>query len=134
MLIIFVGIYKLILTHSKLGMSKEILATQVLPFLLPLCVVQSLSPSQYEALASLVGDMVNRVTSEHREALRQLDSVRREAQQLDEALLQTTNPSPVNILNDVFPNNESTQSFSSTSIPIKDSNGLTMEQKQKYDE
>ncbi|KAK0098171.1 hypothetical protein PV326_010748 [Microctonus aethiopoides] len=130
-LMALIGIYKLILTHSKLGMSKEILATQVLPFLLPLCVVQSLSPSQYEALASLVGDMVNRVTSEHREALRQLDSVRREAQQLDEALLQTTNQSPVNILNDVFSHNETTQSFSSTSIPIKDSNGLTMEQKQK---
>uniref|UniRef100_A0A0C9RB40 SCYL2 protein n=1 Tax=Fopius arisanus TaxID=64838 RepID=A0A0C9RB40_9HYME len=127
-LMAIIGIYKMVLTHSKLGISKEMLATKVLPFLLPLCVVQSLSPSQFEALASLISDMVTRVTTEHREALRQLDAVRREAQQLDEALLQTTSPS-VNILNDSFSNNDLSSINNST--PMKDGKGLTMEEKHR---
>ena len=86
----FLGIYRMLLTHSKLGMSKEILATKVLPFLLPLCIEQNLSMSQYETLSTLVVDMINRVTSEHRETLRQLDAVRRETQQFDHALSQVT--------------------------------------------
>ncbi|XP_015127087.1 SCY1-like protein 2 [Diachasma alloeum] len=129
-LMAIIGIYKMVLTHSKLGISKEMLATKVLPFLLPLCIVQSLSPSQFEALASLVSDMVTRVTTEHREALRQLDAVRREAQQLDEALLQTTSPS-VNILNDTFPKNDLSTMNTQTSTPMKDGKGLTMEEKHR---
>lgn len=123
------GIYKIVLTHSKLGISKETLATKVLPFLLPLCIEQSLSPSQFEALAALVGDMVNRVTTEHRAALRQLDSVRREAQQLDEALMQTVSSTAVNVLDQAFPRREGLKS--SAIMPIKDSVGLTIEEKHK---
>lgn len=122
----------MVLTHSKLGISKEVLATQVLPFLLPLCIEQSLSPSQYEALAALVGEMVNRVTSEHREALRQLDAVRKEAQQMDEALMQTTNSSSAtNVLNEAFPRAD-LSSGSTSSTPIKDGKGLTLEEKHRY--
>ncbi|KAG8035942.1 hypothetical protein G9C98_003068 [Cotesia typhae] len=87
-------------------LDRWIVLDQILPFLqeiphsgepaiLMAIIEQSLSPSQFEILASLINDMVNRVTTEHREALRQLDGVRREAQQLDEALKQTTNPSTV---------------------------------------
>ncbi|XP_012265187.2 SCY1-like protein 2 [Athalia rosae] len=98
-LMAIIGIYKLVLTHSKLGMTKEMLATKVLPFLLPFCVEPGLSPSQFETLASLVGDMVTRVTSEHREALHQLDAVRREAQQFDQALAQTGKPTTIDLDN-----------------------------------
>ncbi|CAG5079271.1 Similar to Scyl2: SCY1-like protein 2 (Mus musculus), partial [Cotesia congregata] len=125
-------IYKLVLTHSKLGINKEILATKVLPYLLPLCIEQSLSPSQFEILASLVNDMVNRVTTEHREALRQLDGVRREAQQLDEALKQTTSPSTVDVLNDVFPSNKILSPQLPATTPLKDSKGLTLEEKHRF--
>ncbi|XP_034945369.1 SCY1-like protein 2 [Chelonus insularis] len=128
-LMAIIGIYKMVLTHSKLGISKEILATKVLPFLLPLCIEQNLSPSQFETLASLVNHMVNRVTSEHREALRQLDAVRREAQQLDDALKETTNSSAVDVLNDVFPRNDSSSSLACT--PVRDSKGLTLEEKHR---
>ncbi|XP_046617682.1 SCY1-like protein 2 [Neodiprion virginianus] len=100
-LMAIIGIYKLVLTHSKLGMSKEMLATRILPFLLPFCVEPGLSPTQFETLASLVGDMVTRVTSEHREALRQLDAVRKEAQQFDQALSQAGNPTSSS-LSDTF--------------------------------
>ena len=122
----------MVLTHSKLGISKEVLATKVLPFLLPLCIEQNLSPPQFEAVAALVSDMVNRVTSEHREALRQLDAVRKEAQQLDAALMQTTNSSSTaNVLDEAFPRVDLSSSTSTSSTPIKDGNGLTLEEKHR---
>lgn len=117
----------MVLTHSKLGINKEILATKVLPSLLPLCIEQSLSPSQFEILAALINDMVNRVTTEHRESLRQLDAVRREAQQLDDALKQTANPSTVDVLNDAFPSSK----MFPVVAPLKDQKGLTLEEKHR---
>ncbi|KAI4489498.1 hypothetical protein M0802_011033 [Mischocyttarus mexicanus] len=125
-----IGIYRLLLTHSKMGISKEILATKVLPFLLPLCVEQNLSSSQFETLSTLVIDMINRVTTEHREALKQLDAVRRETQQFEKELSATTQITfpESNILSDI----DVTQQKSSTNV-LKQSivieNGLTMEEK-----
>ncbi|XP_018050975.1 PREDICTED: SCY1-like protein 2 [Atta colombica] len=131
-LMAIIGIYRMLLTHSKLGMGKEILATKVLPFLLPLCIEQNLSMSQYETLSILVVDMINRVTSEHREALRQLNAMRRETQQLDQALSQVTSPTFMqnNSLSDInlthqmlFPN------ANSNSKTVNIENGLTIEDK-----
>lgn len=123
----------MLLTHSKLGMSKEILATKVLPFLLPLCIEQNLSMSQYETLSTLIIDMINRVTSEHREALRQLDAVRRETQQLDQALSQVTSPAFMqnNSLNDISLTPEiSSSNIQSKTVNIE--NGLTVEDKLRF--
>ncbi|XP_012272341.1 SCY1-like protein 2 [Orussus abietinus] len=131
-LMAIIGIYKLMLTHSKLGMSKEILATRVLPFLLPLCVEQSLSPSQFEALASLVSDMINRVTTEHREALHQLDAVRREAQQLDDAVAQVGNQTNVNVdLNDSLSGLELNKPYVTTPKSINNGKALSLGDKQR---
>ncbi|KAG7210710.1 hypothetical protein KM043_012210 [Ampulex compressa] len=129
-LMAIIGIYRMLLTHSKLGIGKEILATKILPFLLPLCVEQSLSSVQYETLSTLVQDMINRVTSEHREALRQLDAVRRETQQLDDALSQTT--SAIHAKNSGTTNIPLNSEVSSTNSNLKAmhiENGLTMEDK-----
>lgn len=122
----------MLLSHSKLGTSKEILATKILPFLLPLCVEQNFSLPQYEILSNLVTEMINRVTSEHKEALKQLDAMRRETQQLDQELSQTStmykninsNNNDVNIIPIVPTPNTST---SLKSLQIE--NGLTMEDK-----
>lgn len=122
----------MLLSHSKLGTSKEILATKILPFLLPLCVEQNFSLPQYEILSNLVTEMINRVTSEHKEALKQLDAMRRETQQLDQELSQTStmykninsNNDDVNIIPIVPTPNTST---SLKSLQIE--NGLTMEDK-----
>lgn len=122
----------MLLSHSKLGTSKEILATKILPFLLPLCVEQNFSLPQYEILSNLVTEMINRVTSEHKEALKQLDAMRRETQQLDQELSQTStmykninsNNDNVNIIPIVPTPNTST---SLKSLQIE--NGLTMEDK-----
>ncbi|OXU18956.1 hypothetical protein TSAR_000013, partial [Trichomalopsis sarcophagae] len=82
----------LILTNSKLGISKDILATKVLPFLLPLCVEQSFSPKQYEILVSLINDMINQVTMEHREALQQLQKTRQFHENMSDTLNSMTSP------------------------------------------
>ena len=128
------GIYRMLLTHSKLGMGKEILATKVLPFLLPLCIEQNLSMSQYETLSTLVVDMINRVTSEHREALRQLNAMRRETQQFDQALSQVTSPfmqnnslSDINLTHQMLSPNAN-----SNSKTVNIENGLTIEDKFRY--
>ncbi|XP_032671770.1 SCY1-like protein 2 [Odontomachus brunneus] len=129
-LMAIIGIYRMLLTHSKLGMGKEILATKVLPFLLPLCIEQNLSMSQYETLSTLVVDMINRVTSEHRDALRQLDAVRRETQQFDQALSQAASPtfmqnnslSDINLTPEMPPANANLKT-------VNIENGLTMEDK-----
>ncbi|XP_012054703.1 PREDICTED: SCY1-like protein 2 [Atta cephalotes] len=130
-LMAIIGIYRMLLTHSKLGMGKEILATKVLPFLLPLCIEQNLSMSQYETLSTLVVDMINRVTSEHREALRQLNAMRRETQQFDQALSQVTSPfmqnnslSDINLTHQMLSPNAN-----SNSKTVNIENGLTIEDK-----
>ncbi|EZA58274.1 SCY1-like protein [Ooceraea biroi] len=129
-LMAIIGIYRMLLTHSKLGMGKEILATKVLPFLLPLSIEQNLSMSQYETLSTLIIDMINRITSEHREALRQLDAVRRETQQLDQALSQVASPTFMqsNHLNDISLTPE-IPSPNANPKPTSIENGLTMEDK-----
>lgn len=73
------GIYKLTLTHNKLGITKEVMATKVIPFLVPLCIENGLSLSQFNALITLVKDMINRVEVEHRTKLEQLNSIQEES-------------------------------------------------------
>ena len=44
------GIHQVALEHKKLGITKEILATQALPFLVPLCIENCLNPQQVPRL------------------------------------------------------------------------------------
>lgn len=133
-LMAIIGIYRMLLNHSKVGMSKEIIATKVLPFLLPLCIEQKFSLPQYEVLSNLVMEMINRVTSEHKEALKQLDAMRCETQQFNLELSESSNvykkiASPtdnVNAIPAIPPPNTSTN-MNLKSIQIE--NGLTMEDK-----
>lgn len=81
-LMAILGIYKLSLTHSKLGLTKEALATKVIPFLVPLSIENGLSLQQFNAMMSLVKDMINRVEGEHRTKLEQLSSIQKESNSL----------------------------------------------------
>lgn len=72
------GIYKIALTHKKLGITKEIIASRVLPFLIPLCIENGLTLQQFNALTSLVKEMFHIVENEHRTKLEQLNSVKDE--------------------------------------------------------
>lgn len=40
------GIHKIALTEAKLGITKDVMATKVLPFLIPLCIDNNLNLSQ----------------------------------------------------------------------------------------
>ncbi|KAK9875014.1 hypothetical protein WA026_005824 [Henosepilachna vigintioctopunctata] len=84
------GIYKLTMTHKKLGISKEIMATRILPFLIPLCIENSLSLTQFNALVALVKEMLKAVENEHRTKLEQLSAVKDQ-----QNILTATMPTPV---------------------------------------
>lgn len=66
------------LAESKLGMTKEIIATKVLPFLFPLSIENGLTVTQYSAVVGLIRGLVDRVEQEHMEKLQQLDSLHSE--------------------------------------------------------
>ncbi|XP_044740222.1 SCY1-like protein 2 [Chrysoperla carnea] len=80
------GIYKLAMTHKKLGITKECIATKILPFLMPLCIENGLTLNQFNALVTLVKEMVNQVESEHRTKLEQLNSIQKEQKTFDASL------------------------------------------------
>lgn len=77
------GIYKLTLNHKKLGISKEIIATRILPFLMPLCIENGLTLAQFNALVALCKQMFQIVETEHRTKLEQLNSVQEEQKVLE---------------------------------------------------
>ncbi|GAB0086523.1 SCY1-like protein 2 [Sergentomyia squamirostris] len=91
-LMAILGIYKLTLTHNKLGITKDVMATKVIPFLVPLCIENGLSLSQFNALISLVKDMIDRVEQEHRTKLEQLNSIQQESKALDLNYSNVTGP------------------------------------------
>ncbi|XP_013786598.1 SCY1-like protein 2 isoform X1 [Limulus polyphemus] len=72
------GIYKLAMTHKKLGITKDVMATKVIPFLMPLTIENGLTLNQFNAIISVVKDMINKVETEHRGKLEQLNSIRQE--------------------------------------------------------
>lgn len=76
------GIYKVTLTHKKLGITKEMLASKILPFLFPLSIENGLGLSQYQSFMSVIKDMICRVESEHVAKLEQLNAVQQEQRTL----------------------------------------------------
>ncbi|RZF40005.1 hypothetical protein LSTR_LSTR002408 [Laodelphax striatellus] len=77
------GIYKLVLTHKKFTISKEVMATKILPFLMPLSIENALTLNQFNALIAVIKEMVNRVENEHRVKLEQLNSIQNEQSSMD---------------------------------------------------
>ncbi|CAD5125987.1 DgyrCDS14167 [Dimorphilus gyrociliatus] len=77
------GIYKVALTHKKLGITKDIMANRVLPFIIPLSIDNSLNLNQFNAFMSIIRDMLNKVEDEHRVKLEQIKSIQDEQRGLD---------------------------------------------------
>lgn len=71
-----VGIYKLAFSNAKLGLTKEVIAHKVLPFLIPLSIENGLTVKQYDSITSLVREMLTRLETEHRTKLEQLNSIK----------------------------------------------------------
>ncbi|XP_034829277.1 SCY1-like protein 2 [Maniola hyperantus] len=136
------GIYKLTLSHKKLGITKEVMATKVLPFLIPLCVENGLTLNQFNALISLVKQMISKVEAEHRTKLEQLNSIQNESKVMEHALTSPDNlvsaPTPQNDIDKMFSglgldpfsfNNKPEKAEQPT--PVVESGSLTMEDKQR---
>ena len=69
-----VGIYKLASSNTKLGLSKEEMANNALPFLIPLSIETGLTVQQFNIIVNLVKDMVQKVETEQRTKLEQLNA------------------------------------------------------------
>ena len=70
-----VGIYKLSVSNSKLGLTKEEMANKALPFLIPLSIENGLSVAQFNIIINLIKDMMNKIETEHRTKLEQLNAI-----------------------------------------------------------
>lgn len=68
-------VLKLIVSSSKLGVTKEVMATKIIPFLMPLSIENNLTVAQFDAIVTMVKDMVHQVETEHRSKLEQLNSM-----------------------------------------------------------
>lgn len=78
-LMAIIGIFKMVMSHTKLGMTKEIMATKVIPFLVPLSIENGLTLGQFNAIMTMIKEIVGTIELEHRARLEQLNSVRHDA-------------------------------------------------------
>ena len=86
------GIYKIALEHQRLGIPKEVIATQIVPFLFPLSVEPGLSLQQFRVLMAMVRDMMHKVEEEQKAKLENVAALQ---EQQRSALHLTINPSTV---------------------------------------
>lgn len=63
------------MSSSKLGITKEVMATKIIPFLMPLSIENNLSVAQFDAILAMIKEMVHQVETEHRTKLEQLNSM-----------------------------------------------------------
>lgn len=74
-----IGIFKLVMGHKKLGMTKETMATKVIPFLVPLSIENGLTLTQFNAIMTMIKEIIGTIECEHRARLEQLNSTRQDA-------------------------------------------------------
>ncbi|XP_042909233.1 SCY1-like protein 2 isoform X2 [Parasteatoda tepidariorum] len=72
------GILKITMSHKKLGITKEIMASKIIPFLMPLSIENGLTLNQFNSIMAVIKEMVAFVESEHKTKLEQLNSIRQE--------------------------------------------------------
>ncbi|XP_061180862.1 SCY1-like protein 2 [Saccostrea echinata] len=77
------GIYQVTMSHAKLGITKDILATKVLPFLIPVSIDSNLNLSQFSAYITTIKDMINKLEAEHSSKLEQIDKMRQEQKTIE---------------------------------------------------
>ncbi|EDV95008.1 SCY1-like protein 2 [Drosophila grimshawi] len=73
-----IGIYKIAMTNTKLGITKDVMAHKCIPFLVPLSVENGLTIAQFNTIVSLIKEMLGRVEQEQREKLQQLSTIQRD--------------------------------------------------------
>ena len=70
-----VGVFRLAVTSSKLGLTKEEMANKALPFLIPLSIENGLTVAQFTIIVNLIKEMIQKVETEHRTKLEQLHAI-----------------------------------------------------------
>ncbi|BFF90573.1 SCY1-like protein 2 [Drosophila madeirensis] len=73
-----IGIYKIAMTNTKLGITKDVMAHKCVPFLVPLSVENGLTIAQFNTIIALIKEMLGRVEQEQREKLQQLSTIQRD--------------------------------------------------------
>ncbi|KAL7727644.1 hypothetical protein ACLKA6_013247 [Drosophila palustris] len=73
-----IGIYKIAMTNTKLGITKDVMAHKCIPFLVPLSVENGLTIAQFNTIIALIKEMLARVEQEQREKLQQLSTIQRD--------------------------------------------------------
>ncbi|XP_062122093.1 LOW QUALITY PROTEIN: SCY1-like protein 2 [Drosophila sulfurigaster albostrigata] len=73
-----IGIYKIAMTNTKLGITKDVMAHKCIPFLVPLSVENGLTIAQFNTIIALIKEMLGRVEQEQREKLQQLSTIQRD--------------------------------------------------------
>ncbi|KAK2168103.1 hypothetical protein LSH36_20g02028 [Paralvinella palmiformis] len=83
------GIFKVAMEHKKLGITKEVMANKLLPFLIPLSIDNNLNLQQFNAYFGLVTEMIGKIEIEHRAKLEQLNTMQQEQRTLQQFAQQT---------------------------------------------
>ncbi|KAL5274330.1 SCYL2 family protein [Megaselia abdita] len=120
-----IGIYKIALGNAKLGITKEVMATKAIPFLMPLCIENGLTVAQFNCIVSLIKDMVSHVEKEQREKLEQLNTIQKDNRPIDAADILT---------NELYKSNSSSSpkdDMFSVPTPPKATNVLKLKNEQK---
>ncbi|XP_017055746.1 SCY1-like protein 2 [Drosophila ficusphila] len=73
-----IGIYKIAMTNTKLGITKDVMAHKCIPYLVPLSVENGLTIAQFNTIIALIKEMLGRVEQEQREKLQQLSTIQRD--------------------------------------------------------
>uniref|UniRef100_A0A1I8NCI8 Protein kinase domain-containing protein n=1 Tax=Musca domestica TaxID=7370 RepID=A0A1I8NCI8_MUSDO len=85
-----IGIYKIAMTNTKLGITKDVMAHKCIPFLIPLSVENGLTIAQFNTIVALIKEMFARVEKEQREKLEQLSTIQRDNKPKDAAEILAT--------------------------------------------
>ncbi|XP_077517976.1 SCY1-like protein 2 isoform X1 [Amblyomma americanum] len=109
------GIYKLAMSHKKLGLTKDVMACKVIPFLMPLTIENGLTLNQFQAIMGVVKDMVAAVELEHRAKLEQLNSIKQE----QSSAMEIANP------NEIVPGLTLSGKANSTTSSVYDDLGIS---------
>uniref|UniRef100_A0A6A7G441 SCY1-like protein 2 n=2 Tax=Hirondellea gigas TaxID=1518452 RepID=A0A6A7G441_9CRUS len=85
-----VGILQVTLQSSSLGLTKEVMANTLLPFLIPLTIENCLSPQQHATFMALVREMIDKVEAEHKTKLEYLNTIKDEQKNLHQLMPDAT--------------------------------------------
>ncbi|ESP05108.1 hypothetical protein LOTGIDRAFT_151904 [Lottia gigantea] len=72
------GIYTVAFSHDKLGLTKDVMSNKILPYLIPVSMDNNLNLQQFNAYMALVKEMLQKIETEQRTKLEQLDQMKQE--------------------------------------------------------